>query len=278
MRSRFLLCIAALTLVSFQAHAQIDPATAESLLKKSGTWSQLESVAAQMDAAFLDQLASAAPKISASEKARLLRAVATAYSSQQLRSIAVSVTSGAVDRQHLPAIEQWYSSPTSQLITRMEEETAARSGDTAALMKEGQAQLEAASDARKKLIGELVTVSRAGESIAQIMINTALGLQVGILSTQPDASVAAAADALRAQLKAQQPDMEKAYTAYSQAAYASMYHAATDQQLQQYALFLKSPAGSHFLAVTMKAVDAALTRSAKDLGQRLPGARDSANS
>jgi hypothetical protein len=272
---RFLL-LGAFFLSAGAAHAQIDNATTESLLRKSGLWEQVGSIAAQADAGLSGMFAQAATKPSAEEIERISRVVRESYSAQRLRAVSVGIVSKKLGAQHVAALLRWFDSPLGQTITKLEEEASAASGDPQALMQQGVALLKKSAPARSELLKELLKETRSAEVMIQITINTSLAALRGAASVSPQ-TPAMSAEELKAALEAQRPQLMQAFSAMALAGFARAYEALSTEQLRSYVAFLKSKAGKHYDEVCMQALEAALTEAATELGRRLPSTKDQAN-
>ena len=260
------------------AFGETSAATAELLLRKSGTWEQLGGMERQVMAGFGQAMAQARPTPSAAEAERLAKLISRAYATAALRSTAVQVVMAHLDERHLPAIVQWYDSATGRAITRLEEQSSAASSneDPGALASRGMDILQKSSEHRRQLIADLVRETRAAGGLVEMTLNVALAIQRGVLASNPDAPGVTAAE-LRAALEQQRPAMLQAYERIARASYALMYEALSDAELEQYVAFCKSPAGAHFVAVSLLALDRVLSTASEELGKNLAGVKDQAH-
>lgn len=277
---RFLISLtAALSLLtlSFNTTAQTDASTAEVLMRSSGMWQQMTSMSPQVRAGFLEGASRAALKPSAAEIERLSNAIDDAYSSDRLRSIALATVRADTKALHVPALRRWYSSRVGKKITSLEEAASAAQTDPQAVAQQGTALLATMPAARRALLEEFVVVTRSAETVTQIAIDTALAAQRGVLSVSPNAP-SNAADELRTALEAQRPQLLQAFAGLSLASYAIAYQKLPSAELAQYIKFLKSEPGRHFADVGVKALSAALSEAAAELGRRLPGTKNRADS
>jgi len=272
---RFLFLSTAL-LAASAAQAQIDKTTTESLLRKSGLWEQVGSIAAHAEAGLSGMFAQAATKPSAEEVARIARVVRESYSAQRLRAVSLDIVSQRLNAQHVATLLLWFDSPVGQAITKLEETASADSGDVQAQMQQGVALLEKADPARRALFKELLKETRAAEVMIEITINTSLAALRGVASVSPQTQTISAAE-LKAALEAQRPQLMQGFSAMALAGFARAYEPLSTEQLRSYVAFLKSEAGKHYDEVCMQALDAALTEAAADLGRKLPSTKDQAN-
>lgn len=273
-RSLRALCTLALLAAAGLAHAEIDRAAAESLVRKSGLWEQLAGIAPQVEAGIQQTLAQGGAAPADSEKARVTRVIRSAYAPDRLRSVSTGVIAARMQPQHLNALRQWFDSPQGQAITRAEE--ASGLADPAVVMQDGVTLLKSMPAERRKLMDELLAATRASEAMVQITIGTAVAAQVGAASTMPSGPAPSAAE-IRGMLEAQRPQMLQAFNAMMLATFAHTYAKLPSQQLRQYVAFIRTPAGTQFNAAAMDAMAAALTDAAAEMGRRLPGTRDGRN-
>lgn len=270
-------CIAALLFGSPLVHAEIDAASAESLLRKSGMWQQLADIGPQAEAGMQDMLAQGGVAPAEEEKARVTRVIREAFAAARLRAVSVRVVASGTQAEHLPALRGWFDSPVGQAVTRIEEAASAANADPLAAMEQGARLLKAMPGERRALLEQLLEATDAAEGMVRIAIGTALAAHRGVMSVTPDAPGPSPAQ-LRAALEAQRPQMLKAYGALMLASFAQVYEPLASGDLQQYVAFIRSPAGAQFNEVAMDAMEAALLDAASEMGRRLPGTRDSRNS
>ena len=271
------LLFALVWLVAFsQARAQVDAGTAESLMRSSGLWQQLEPLAPQVRNEFIAALQKAEAQPSPSEVQRLGRVIESAYAADRLRASALGVFKSELNAQHVPALKQWYASRVGKTIAGMEEAASADATEPQALMEKGAALLGASTAQRRAAMAELVTVTRVAEALVQITTDTAVAAQRGALSLNPDASESAL-DNIKAELQALRPQWLAAFANLAIAGFAKAYDDLPTAELLQYVEFLKTPAGQHFTDVGLKAYSTAMVAASTDLGRGLPGTKDKAN-
>jgi len=258
------------------AGAQTQAGAAEDLMRRSGLWEQLGGVAPQVRAGLVDALTQGGARPSDTEMQRLERAVDTAYAPQRLRATALAQLRRGLDAKHVAALRRWYATPNGKTITAMEERASSDVRDPRTVVAEGTQLLDEMPAARRELLNELVTVTRAADAMVQMMINISLATQRGASSVAPQLPGASEAQ-MRSMLEAQRPQLMQAYTVMLLASMAQTYAALPTETLAQYVGFLKSSAGRHFNDVTLKAFDAAMVEAATDLGRRLPTSKDQAN-
>jgi hypothetical protein len=258
------------------AQAATDAATAETLTRQYGLWEQLSHLKDQVRAGFLSAQAQSGRTASDTELQRLTKIVDTAYAADRLRAVAVQVIQSDTDEQHLPALQAWFGSDLGALVRRLEEAASASQTDPGQVLQQGAAQLQAMSGARRDALADISRTVGAAEAITRLVISTTLASHLGLRSVMPDAPGPSTAE-LEAALQAQRPQMLQTFEALSLAGMALSYQALSDDDLAQYLVFLKSPAGQHANDIGLRAYTAAMIAASADMGQRLPGLSDKAN-
>ena len=254
------------------ALAQTDTATAELLMRESGLWKQLEAIAPQTRAGLASTLVQINPSASPTEVERVAGLADDAFTAARLRSVAQSVIARRTNQGDVAALLAWYRSPTGKSLTKHEEDASADARDPNAAMAQDSAFFASLPAARQALVKQLVQVSRGGESLTTITINTAVAVQAGLASAMPNAPAVSAAD-MRAALEQQRPKMLSALSSVAAASYARTYANVPDADLSKYLAFLESSAGARFIEVALQALDAALVEGATELGRSIPQAK-----
>lgn len=270
------LFLSALLLGAGGVHAQIDRATTESLLRKSGLWEQLASIAPQAESGLQGFFAQAGMTPSAAELARISSVIRESYAPSRLREFSMDVISKKLGAQHVPRLQRWFDSPVGKTVTKLEEQASAESVDPQVQMQQGTALLQNAEPARRKLLEELVKETSTAETWAQITINTSLAAWHGAASVSAQAPMLSLGE-FKAALEAQRPQMLQGFSAMALALFARAYAPLSTPHLKSYVAFLKSEAGRQYNALGMEALDAALTQAAADIGRKLPSTKDQAN-
>ena len=270
------LCLGTGLGASSSVWAQTDTRTAERLLRASGLWEQLKSVAQQVRAGMEAAAQQGGEEVTAAESARIGRAVDATYAPPRLRATATRVLARDLQASHVPALVAWYDSASGIAITRLEEAAASDARNADELLQAGATRLAAMPDARRNLLQQIMVSARAAEGAALMTINTAIGVQQGLAAAQPQRE-GPSADELRAVLEGQRTQLQEGFVAVVLASSALVYEPATDGQLAAYLAFLNSAAGRHFSEVMERAMDLLFLDAATDLGRALPGTRESAN-
>ena len=265
-------CLVFLLCTVGTASAQIDAASAEQLMRKSGMWMQVASLGPQMRSGLAAGAKQGASAIKPAELQGLLAAADSIFAAEPMRRSALRVISRSVDPTYLPALNSWFDSALGRNLVKLEEAANASNLDPAKVARDGNALLAAMAPAKRALLQEMSAVMRAPELVTTIMINTTLAIQQGIASVSPGAPGPSRQE-LRAMMEAQRPQMLQAFGVLILATFASTYTSISLDQMQQYLTFLKSPAGQHYAAVEVLAYEAALVEAATELGKTVPGAR-----
>jgi hypothetical protein len=269
--------LAAILLIAGGAHAQVESATAESLLRKSGLWEQLASIAPQIQAGLPALLTQLGTKPSDVELSRMSRVIGDAYSATRLRLVSAGVVSQRLNKEHVAELQRWFESPLGRSITKLEEAASAEGGDPQTVLQQGAVMLQKLPQTHRSLLEDLVTETKVAEAMFQITINTAVAVQQAAAGAAPHAPRMPEGD-LRAALEAQRPQLLKAISTMALVGFARTYATLSPSQVQDYVNFTKSGAGSHFNAICIVALDAALTDAAAELGRNLPRTKEAANS
>jgi hypothetical protein len=250
------------------AQAQIDPGSAERLLRKSGLWVQLEGVAEQVRQGLKEAAAQGGLEPSPAESERLDAAARAAYAAARLRGVALRLVTLELQPQHLGALFAWYDAPTGVLMTRLEERSAADARESEVVMAEGQALLQAMSPARRVQIEAVVQASGSVDTALSMTLNTVAGVRQGLSGVLPPGA-GPTPEATRALLAEQLPKLRPAFEQLVRAVSAVAYAGADETQLAAYAVFLRSPAGQHLSDVMNRVLDEAFLDAATELGRRL---------
>jgi phytoene dehydrogenase-like protein len=257
------------------AAAQVDEAAAERLMRSSGLWDQLGSTAAGARAGIEAAAKNQLTPLNADEVQRLLQATDAAFAADTLRPATRKALAVRLAPEHVRALDGWLDSDFGRRITAMEVAASKPDRDSDRVIRSGVRRLAEASEARRRLIENLVEASRAAESITNMTINIAIAVQRGMSGVRPDLPAPPIAT-LRENFAAERPQMLQAYQGMSQALFAEMYAGLSDAEVTSYLDFLRGTAGKQFLEASMQAVEQALVQAAERLGARLPGTRPGA--
>ena len=261
-------CLALMGLHALAA-AEVPAATAEALMHKSGIWSQLGDVAAQVKAGMAQ--ASQDGSLPPDELKRLERIAEDAFAASRLRDSVLQALSRDVTPAQSAVALKWYDSPAGQKITAMEEAFSTGFDDMNRVMTDGNQALAKASPKRQSLLSQTVKASRAAEAMATMEINVTLGILQGLASAMPNPGKRATAD-LRKVFDAKKPQMVASNRGVALSMSALTYQSANDTLLEQYVKFLSSKSGAELTGSMMDALDQSLSKAAQRLGGAIPRA------
>ena len=260
-------------LVLFGVHvfalAEVPLATAEALMRKSGIWSQLGDVAAQVKAGLAQS--SQDGSLPREEVQRLERIADDAFAASRLRDSVLQALSREVTATQSADALQWYDSPAGKQITAMEEAFSSSFDDLNRVMADGNKALSKASAKRQSLLSQTVKASRAAEAMASMEINITVGVMQGLANAMPGPGKRSTVD-LRKGLEANRPQMVAANRGVALTMSALTYLPANDKVLEQYVRFLSSKSGTELTASMMDAMDQSLSKAAQRLGSAIPRA------
>lgn len=265
--------VVGLLLCAGGTRAQVDTAVAEDLLRKSGYWEQMTSIAPQIRTGLFDAMERSNAVASEAERERIVRIIEAAYAPARLRAVSAGVVAERLDAAHVAALQRWYGSKRGQFIARLEEQASSAGGDPQSTLQAGTAQLGREPPERRKLLGELVAATRMAEVLVRIAVNTSLAVQRGTEESMPSGPRTTAAE-LRSALDAERAQMLKGFGVIALAEFARTYASLPTGDLRAYVEFYRSPAGSAYGDASSEALDAALSDAAQEMGRQLQGARD----
>lgn len=261
-------CLVLMTLHAVAA-AEVPVATAEALMRKSGIWSQLGDVAAQVKAGLAQS--SQDGSLPREEIQRLERIADDAFAASRLRDSVLQALSREVTAAQSADALLWYDSPAGKQITAMEEAFSSSFDDLNRVMADGNKALAKASAKRQSLLSQTVKASRAAEAMASMEINITVGVMQGLANAMPGPGKRSTAD-LRKGLEANRPQMVAANRGVALTMSALTYLPANDKVLEQYVRFLSSKSGTELSASMMDALDQSLSKAAQRLGSAIPRA------
>lgn len=266
-----LTCLTLLT-TPLAATAETDIASAESLVRASGLWSQLADFAPQIQRGIFEGLAAARLQPKEVDLERLSRSIEHAYGADRFRSIVIKLVARDLSEQHVPTLQDWYASQTGLAMTALEEAASADPRDPGLLIQEGNGLLPKFSNNRRELIDRLITVSKGVESAVAITIDSAVAVQRGVSCALPNVPTPSANE-LRQQLGSQRAGMVQGFTAMYRAVYAKTYANVAEQDLANYVDFLHSEAGRHYADVVLNALGEAFGEAAVTMARCVPASR-----
>jgi hypothetical protein len=280
------LCLRTLTIVALTgllatlpARAQIEPAAAEALMKRSGLWDALGALAPQVKAGMAQAMSQSPRPPSAEALERTGRVVDQAFAPEPLRRTALAAIVESLAPQHLPALNAWLDSERGQRVTAIEVAAMRQPPppDPQQAMREAAALYQAASVERRALIDEHVRVTKAADLAHEAMVVTALAVARGVAAANPELprpSLNELEGFLRAQKAQAMPTMGMVMTLSS----ARTYEALADADLKPYVEFLKTEPALAFNAVASQAMIRAIEAAGEEMGRNLRSAGDSGRS
>lgn len=260
MMKRSAALLAALLLAA-SAHAQISDTQAEALMRLSGQWAQLESLADQMRSGLLEGLGKDTNPPSEALQAKVKAAAAQAFTVDRARQLAQRSVAENTRTEHLAELMRWYESPVARRITQAEvDDTARAESDMKARTQRGMAMVQAASPRRQQALVRLVEVTRAPRAGADLIINMGVQLPLALARLVPPQQPIVEAQ-LRAAAEDQRAQLTQAFEVITLAGFAIAYEGLPDEALEAYAKFLATSAGEHFNDVGVAALEAAILGS-----------------
>ncbi len=248
--------------------AQSPPTDAalDELMHVSGLWEQLPQFETMVREGFAEAMAKNHERAD-DAAAKVLEAVAAAYSGDRLRATVRRELATALTAEDVAGIVAWLGTDLGVRITALE----GRAGEPeqqALLKAEAPKLLADTPPARVEQIQELLRALRWGESMASILIHTSEGITRGLAVEDPAAAAAALAQ-LQATMGAQRAAMAQALEKESVATFVFIYRNLTEPELAGYLEFIESPLGQHYQAATLAAIDKTLAEAAESLGRML---------
>lgn len=254
------------------AMAAVDENAARELTKKSGLWSQLASIGTQVQAGLDSAAQQAHDKLEPEQRRRLASCTQGAFAAEPMRVVAVQTVAGALAAADLPALQGWYDSATGRKVSALEEAAGALTGDPRERLRLGSETLAAASAARRAALQAVLDNTASPQRMVDTMVEVTLAVQQGFHSAAPDVP-GPSADELRAMLERQRPQLTARYTEILRALFASTYAGLDDAELQRYADFLHTSAGTSFNDAAMRGMVRALRGGAVQMGRCVQDAR-----
>lgn len=240
------------------ARAQLNEAQAEQLMKLSGQWEQLASVATQMREGLMQGLAAGPNPASAQVQQRVQQAAGQAFEVERMRAAARRAVAENTRLNQLPELMRWYESPLARRISQAEvDDTAAAENDLQARTRRGMALVQTATPQRQQLLLRLVEVTRAASASADIVLQMGVLLPLALMRFDPEAKQVPEAE-LRAALQEQRPKLVQAFETIALAGFAIAYQSLGEEALAAYGNFLAGAAGQHYGDVAEKSLEAAV--------------------
>jgi hypothetical protein len=260
----------ALAVAQGAAQAAIAPEAAQELARKSGLWTQLDSLLPQVEAGMAAGL-QRSPQASAAQRSKMQSCTQSAYAGEALRATALDALVGTLQPQDVAPLLAWYDSPLGRKIATIEATSSQQTPDPQERLRRGAEALAHASEGRRASLQAIVSETHSVDLMADTLMGMALAVQQGLASADPAASAATIAE-LRASMGGRRPQLVAHFTQISVPAYAFTYLALSDDELKQYADYLGTPAALSFSDGTMRGVSRALGAGSLALGKCLKAA------
>lgn len=268
-RLRAMLCCALLAFIATGAPAQTDTATAEQLMRRSGLWNQLEGVAPQIRAGIVAQAAEAGQGVDPAEVERLGHAADAAFAPERLRDAVRVILSARIDPAQLPALRTWYDSETGRRFIALEDAASQRkSGDGDTVLREAVELVRAMPPERRATLARMVAALQTVESFSNMTINTTIAVELGARRASA-AEVIERRREIQRQILRERPQWLERLASLAMLSLAHVYAAASDDELARYVAFLETPAGRHYNALSMAALDMALIEAGRAFGRAI---------
>lgn len=251
--------------------AAITPDAAQDLARRSGLWTQLDSLLPQVRAGMDAGLQRMPGQASAVQRARMLDCAQSSYAGEALRATALDAIVGTLQPQDVAPLLAWYDSPLGRRIATIEATSSQQTPDPQERLRRGADALRGASEARRASLQAIVAETHSVDLMADTLMGMALAVQQGLASVDPAASGASISE-LRASLGGRRPQLVAHFAQISVPAYAFTYLALGDDDLRQYADYLGTPAAMDFSDATTRGVSRALAAGSVALGRCLKAA------
>lgn len=261
------------------ARAQVEPQVAESLMKRSGLWDQIEGLGPQVRAGLAQSMQQSPRPPSPESMERMGRVADQAFAPAAMRARVLAVLAQTLPAVHVPALDTWLDSARGKRITAIEVESARRPppADPQAAMRAAVGVYQAASAERRSLIDDYVRVTRSAEVAHEAMVVTAVAVARGVGAANPELprpSLAELEGFLRGQKAMAMPMLTMAMTANA----AANYEPVPDADMRPYVEFLKTDAARSFSEVAVQALMRAIEAAGEEMGRNLRGASDAGRS
>ena len=250
------------------ALAAIAPEAAQELARKSGLWTQLDSLLPQVRAGMEAGLQRGSGQVSAAQRAKMLDCAQSAFAGEALRATALDAIVGTLQPQDVAPLLAWYDSPLGRKIATIETTSSQQTPDPQERLRRGAEALASASAGRRASLQAIVNETHSVDLMADTLMGMALAVQQGLASADPAASAATIAE-MKSGMGSRRPQLVAHFTQISVPAYAFTYLPLGDDELRQYADYLATPAATAFSDGTTRGVSRALTTGSVSLGRCL---------
>jgi hypothetical protein len=259
------------------ARAQIDAATAESLVRRSGLWDAMANLAPQVRAGMIQSLVQSPRPPSAEAQERIGRVVDAAFAAAPLRATCIAVIAEKTPPEAVAPLQAWLESPLGRRLTAIEVAASASTVPPEEAARAGAAAYQAATPARQALIDDHVRTTQAAELMHEAMIVTALAVARGVAAASPELP-RPSLNELERFLRGQKAQAMPGMTMFMTAGTASTYAQVPDADLSEYLVFLKTEPALRFNDAASQALIRAIAEAGEAMGRNLRSASDAARS
>jgi hypothetical protein len=242
-----------------------DPDTvAHRLLVRSGMAVQLRSFTVQVEREIRQNAVQADPKMVVD----LGHAAKEAFRPERLQEEMTSRVTRKVTIADMQGAMGWLESETGRKITLAEELASATMDDTVLRQHFERLKVKPATESRRRLLAELVSVTNAIRTVAAMQESIALGVALGMDSMQPAQHRVGEAE-IRARLQAVMPP-DKVHAALAEQVpflFDYIYRDIAEPELKAYVAFLKTGIGKRYQAGMDRALIETLSQASIRLGE-----------
>ena len=252
------------TLFVGAAHAQEAATLAQRLVRMSGLEVQLRSV----PKGFEDQMAGLKGQVPDELIFALTDAGREAYRPDMMAKDIAQTLSQTLKPAEMQKVLAWLETDVGRRVTIAEEKSSATMDEASLRKFAEETKAKPPSAQRQKLIAELVEVTNAIEFGAHLMEGTALGVAIGMDSTQPAQQRLGAAFIRKQIEKAMPKEQVRAVLRESMPGiYAYTYREVSDADLRSYLTMLRTPDGKQVNDEITKAFTQAMVSASLRMGQ-----------
>jgi len=253
------------------APAAVAPDAAQELARKSGLWTQLDSLLPQVRAGMEAGLQRIPGQADSAQRARMLDCTQSSFAGEALRPAALDAIVGTLQPQDVAPLLAWYDSPLGRRIAMIEATSSLQTPDPQERLRRGADALAGASADRRAALEAIVTETRSVDLMTDTLMGMALAVQQGLASLDP-ASAGASIGELRSSIGGRRPQLVAHFSTISLPAYAFTYLPLGDDEVRQYADHLGTPPALAFSDATTRGVARSLTAGSVALARCLKAA------
>ena len=165
----------ALAIAQGAAQAAIAPEAAQELARKSGLWTQLDSLLPQVQAGMAAGLQRS--QASAAQRSRMQTCTQSAFAGEALRATALDALVGTLQPQDVAPLLAWYDSPLGRKIATIEATSSQQTPDPQERLRRGAEALAHASEARRASLQAIVGETHSVDLMADTLMGMALAVQ-----------------------------------------------------------------------------------------------------